>query len=412
MSGEEIEKQINDQGGVIRELKGAKADKAEIDAAVKTLLELKAKYKEVTGKDHVGAGKGSSKKDKKKKKKDADETKDGEPKLTKKQLRILAKEKKAKEAAAKKEAQAKEQMESGKATFGVPPMIQSTGITDRSWTDIRDLSAGTSTWVRAHLMTVRASGRCSFMVLRQGCDTVQAVLFQSKSVPKEMLAFAASITKESVVDVYGKITRPGAEITSTTQGWLELQVEELFVVSKADPILPFQLEDASRSEAQLEEVDEDGTKKYVSVGLDTRLNTRTLDARTPANHAILKIVSGVGMLFREFLQARGFVEVHTPKLIAGASEGGADVFTLDYFGRDACLAQSPQLYKQMASANAGLERVFEIGPVFRAENSNTYRHMTEFTGLDMEMVFHEHYFEVLDVFSDMFIFIFEIIFHF
>ena len=76
------------------------------------------------------------------------------------------------------------------------------------------------------------------------------------------------------------------------------------------------------------------------------------------------------------------MEIHSPKLIGGASEGGSNVFTLDYFGRPACLAQSPQLYKQMACANAGLERVFETGPVFRAENSNTYRHMCEFTGAD------------------------------
>lgn len=86
-------------------------------------------------------------------------------------------------------------------------------------------------------------------------------------------------------------------------------------------------------------------------------------------------------------------EIHSPKLLGGASEGGADVFTVKYFGSEACLAMSPQLYKQMAICS-DFEKVFEIGPVFRAENSFTHRHMCEFTGLDLEMEIKEHYFEV------------------
>lgn len=98
-------------------------------------------------------------------------------------------------------------------------------------------------------------------------------------------------------------------------------------------------------------------------------------------------------LFRESLSSQGFQEIHTPKLIGGSSEGGSNVFTLDYFDRPACLAQSPQLYKQMAIC-ADFEKVFEIGPVFRAEQSFTHRHMCEFTGLDFEMEIKEHYSEV------------------
>lgn len=99
----------------------------------------------------------------------------------------------------------------------------------------------------------------------------------------------------------------------------------------------------------------------------------------------------------------GFIEIHTPKLIGGASEGGANVFTLKYFEQEACLAQSPQLYKQMCLC-ADFKRVFEIGPVFRAENSNTNRHLCEFTGLDMEMEFKDHYFEVLDLIGELMVF--------
>lgn len=98
-------------------------------------------------------------------------------------------------------------------------------------------------------------------------------------------------------------------------------------------------------------------------------------------------------VFRQFLLSEDFVEIHTPKLIAGSSEGGASVFKLDYLGKPACLAQSPQLHKQMAICG-DFGRVFEIGAVFRAEDSFTHRHLCEFTGLDVEMEINEHYFEV------------------
>jgi len=111
-------------------------------------------------------------------------------------------------------------------------------------------------------------------------------------------------------------------------------------------------------------------------------------------------------LFREYLLGQGFIEIHTPKLISGASEGGAQVFSVKYFETTAFLAQSPQLYKQMAVCG-DVERVFEIAPVFRSENSQTHRHMTEFMGLDLEMAFNDHYYEVLDVIDKLFTSIFD-----
>lgn len=106
------------------------------------------------------------------------------------------------------------------------------------------------------------------------------------------------------------------------------------------------------------------------------------------------------------MSARGFVEIHTPKIIPAASEGGANVFTVSYFKGSAYLAQSPQLYKQMAIA-ADFEKVFTIGAVFRAEDSNTHRHLTEFVGLDLEMAFNYHYHEVMLTIGDMFTAIFK-----
>jgi len=113
-----------------------------------------------------------------------------------------------------------------------------------------------------------------------------------------------------------------------------------------------------------------------------------------------KRLSKICQFFREFLIKNNFQEIHTPKLIGTASEGGANVFEVKYFEGKAYLAQSPQLYKQMAVVS-GMPRVFEIGPVFRAEQSNTHRHLTEFTGLDAEMAIHYHYHEALFMWRDL-----------
>ncbi|CAO2194265.1 unnamed protein product [Urochloa humidicola] len=143
------------------------------------------------------------------------------------------------------------------------------------------------------------------------------------------------------------------------------------------------------------ESENQGGKQSPHVGLDTLLNFRPLGLRTLANQAIIMIRSQVKTKFREFLLSKGFVDIDTPKLIGGSSEGGASVFDLLYFGQPSCLAQSPQLHKQMAIIG-GCRRAFEVGPVFRAETSRTHRHLCEFTGLDVEMEIMEHYFEYLD----------------
>lgn len=113
-----------------------------------------------------------------------------------------------------------------------------------------------------------------------------------------------------------------------------------------------------------------------------RLNNRVVDLRTDCSQSIFRIQSGICKLFRNYLDERGFIEIHSPKLQGSATESGASVFEVQYFGRPAFLAQSPQLAKQMCMS-ADFEKVYEVGAVFRAENSNTPRHMTEFTGLDL-----------------------------
>lgn len=202
---------------------------------------------------------------------------------------------------------------------------------------------------------------------------------------------------------------------------MELLIKEVWTLHKSIPRLPFNLDDASNlvenqldeddthkveGEKEEESKDEKGKRKTIVVGQNTRLNNRILDLRIPANQAIMRISGGICRYFRNFLDDRGFTEIHSPKLLGGTSEGGAEVFRLSYFNQPACLAQSPQLYKQMGVI-CDLERVYEIGPVFRAEDSNTPRHLCEFTGLDLEMAFNDHYFEVVDLICELFEYIFE-----
>jgi aspartyl-tRNA synthetase len=227
-----------------------------------------------------------------------------------------------------------------------------------------------------------------------------------------MVNYASKVPRESIIEVKAKVTVPEKPVETCSQK-VELQIQEFWVVNKSAPILPFQIEDASRvvlnqaaeDGAGGEEEAKEGEKKGAVVKQDIRLNNRIIDLRVPTNQAIFKIQSGVCRLYREFMLDNDFIEIHSPKMIGGASEGGANVFTFKYFGQDACLAQSPQLYKQMALCG-DMQRVFEIGPVFRAEDSNTNRHLCEFTGLDMEMEIKEHYFEVLDMLGNLLIYIF------
>lgn len=177
-------------------------------------------------------------------------------------------------------------------------------------------------------------------------------------------------------------------------------MRKLYCINRAIPNLPINIEDASRSETDFKKAEEKG-EQLVRVGQDTRLNYRVLDLRTPANQATFRIQCQVENVFRLFLLSENFVGIHSPKLTPGSSEGGAAVFRLDYKGQPACLAQSPQLYKQMALCG-GFDRVFEVGSVFRAEDSYTHRHLCEFVGLDVEMEIKEHYFEVLTVITTIF----------
>mmetsp|Transcript_6559 Transcript_6559/g.19889 ORF Transcript_6559/g.19889 Transcript_6559/m.19889 type:complete len:579 (-) Transcript_6559:1935-3671(-) len=268
----------------------------------------------------------------------------------------------------------------------------------RTFTRVNELDeskADQQIWVRARLHNLRAVSKNAFLVLRQRSSTAQAILAQTDATPKEMVKWVLkNVTTESVLDIKGTVKL--AEVKSCTQTKVEISVDRLYVVSKAAQPLPFLPDDAARPESE----------EGVHVERNTRLNARMIDLRVMAHQAVFRVQSGICQLFREYLTGQNFVEIHTPKLIGGASEGGADVFQLKYFDQPACLAQSPQLYKQMAICG-DMERVFEVGPVFRAEHSYTHRHLTEFTGLDFEMAINEHYMEIVKLIDRLFTCIFD-----
>ncbi|XP_011630534.1 aspartate--tRNA ligase, cytoplasmic [Pogonomyrmex barbatus] len=284
--------------------------------------------------------------------------------------------------------------------YGQMNMIQSKEkFQDRKFTVIKDLDISLKNqtiWLRGRLHTSRAKGKQCFIVIRQQSYTVQGLVSINEKISKQMIKFISNITKESIIDVMAVVMPVPLKIESCSQKDIEVHLEKIFVVSAAKPQLPLQIEDAARSVGEIDE-----TTLNVRVNQDTRLDNRVLDLRTPANQAIFRVEAGVCKLFRDILTKKGFVEIHTPKIISAASEGGANVFTVSYFKSNAYLAQSPQLYKQMAIA-ADFDKVFTIGAVFRAEDSNTHRHLTEFVGLDLEMAFKYHYHEVMDTIGQMF----------
>jgi len=141
-------------------------------------------------------------------------------------------------------------------------------------------------------------------------------------------------------------------------------------------------------------IDREARKGHERSSIDQRIDYRWIDLRTEKNQLLFKIQTVLVAAMREYLLQKNFMEIHTPKLIGAASESGSDVFEVKYFDRNAYLAQSPQFYKQMAMAS-GFERIFEIGPVFRAEKSFTSKHTTEFSGFDLEFSFIESYQDVM-----------------
>lgn len=212
---------------------------------------------------------------------------------------------------------------------------------------------------------IRDLGGLVFIVLRDIEGFIQITL-PKKVVDAEMFKKAKKINRESVIKVEGVVKKE-----EKAPNGFEIIPKSLEILSESQAPLPLEV-----------------TEK-VPADLDTRLDNRFMDLRRPKVSSIFKIKSEVVEIIREFLYEDGFIEVHTPKIVSTATEGGTELFPISYFEREAFLNQSPQLYKQILMS-AGLEKVFEIGPIFRAEEHNTTRHLNEATSVDIEMSFTDH----------------------
>src|ERR1051326_2648257 len=212
--------------------------------------------------------------------------------------------------------------------------------------------------------TLRVKGTLGFLVLRDRTGTVQFVV--KKDVAPALFDTLSTLTPESVVSITGLV-----QATEKAKAGFEVVPTAATVLNAAATPLPFALWDDK-----------------IETGIDTRLDHRFLDVRGPRSKAIFTIRHKVLEAGTAWLRATGSTEIHTSVLLGASSEGGTDVYKVDYFGRKAFLAQSPQLYKQMMMAT-GFDRVFEVARYFRAEKHNTVRHLNESTAFDLELAFIE-----------------------
>ncbi len=241
----------------------------------------------------------------------------------------------------------------------------------RPFTDIGAADHGKAALLAGWVEDVRNLGGIAFLIIRQRAGTFQATV--KKKGHEALFDSSSKIVRESVVAVRGTV-QPNAQVRN---GW-ELLAEAIDVLSAAAAPLPLPVADK------------------VGAEMDTRFDNRTLDLRKPERRAIFRVRSLVLAALSDHMRREGFVEVATPKLAGAGAEGGATLFQTDYFGRKAYLSQSPQLYKQMLMST-GLDRVFELAPAFRAEPSDTVRHVTEFTSFDAELAWIEHQEDVFRV---------------
>ncbi len=230
-------------------------------------------------------------------------------------------------------------------------------------TYIKDVVPGTCK-VQGFVENFRNKKNMAFIVVKDITGKLQVTIIKEEH--PEMLEMLDSLTIHSVVSFEGEV------------------VASEYVKMGGKEMYPAKMKVESIAEAL--PIKEDSE-------IDVKMDYRWIDLRRDANHLMLKLQTTLTAAMREFLVERNFVEIHTPKLIGAASESGSDVFEVKYFDTKAYLAQSPQFYKQMAMAS-GLERIFETGPVFRAEKSYTNKHATEFTGFDLE-------FSYIDSFEDV-----------
>lgn len=237
--------------------------------------------------------------------------------------------------------------------------------------DILESMAGDRVTLHGVVQRIRRLGWGAFIVLRRFDGLLQCVMGNEGN--EDILDI---LEVEQSVEVTGKVAPAKIKDNSIHPSSVEIQVDSITVISTPAEQPPVDL-----------------SKKLLDLHIDTNLDLRPLSLRHPVERARLKIAEAFAEGFRSSLFSMGFTEIRTPKICSAGAEGGANIFKVDYFGRPAFLAQSPQFYKQMG---VGIyERVFEVGPVFRAEPHQTSRHINEYTSLDFEMGFIQGFEDVM-----------------
>ena len=227
--------------------------------------------------------------------------------------------------------------------------------------------------IQGFIDNIRNLQYVQFIILRDGTGKVQITIEKSEESNKELVEIVDNLTLESTVKIKGKL------------------LDSPKVKLNGMEIIPTNIEVTSISEQELP-ID---IKKKDNTSRETRLDWRFLDLRREDNKLLFECQTYIEHLMREYWLKNDYMEIHTPKISASSAESGAEMFKLDYFGQKACLSQSPQFYKQMAMS-AGFNKVFEIGPVFRAENSHTSYHATEIEMVDCEISWINSYTDVMD----------------
>lgn len=231
--------------------------------------------------------------------------------------------------------------------------------------EIKD-SRETTVLVKGWVHKIRDFGHITFVHLRDKTGIIQLII-DKKEVEKLRLEMCIEVVGDKVEN-------------EKAPGGIEIHVKEITVIGNIYyDKLPFEV---------------NGFKQKAS--LEKLLDFRGLSLRTPKTRAIFKVQNEIADSFRDYLKSQNFSEIHTPKITSSSTEGGSEMFTVDYFGRRALLTQSPQFYKQMM-VGAGFERVFEIGPAYRAELHNTWRHLNEYISLDVEMGFIKDETDIMDI---------------
>ncbi|MCI9148431.1 MAG: aspartate--tRNA(Asn) ligase [Hungatella sp.] len=245
-----------------------------------------------------------------------------------------------------------------------------TGVKETDTLDIRSISEGDydGKAVRLHgqVHNIRRMGEVAFIILRRADGLVQCVYEEGKT------SFdLKNLKEESAVEAAGVAARE-----SRAPHGFEIRLDTVKILSEPAQVLPLAI-----------------NKYKMHTSLEARLGMRPVSLRNVRERARFRIQEGIVRGFRDFLHSRGFTEIHTPKIVARGAEGGSNVFRLDYFNKKAELGQSPQFYKQ--TMVGVFDRVFEVGPVFRAEKHNTTRHLNEYIGLDFEMGYIDGFEDVM-----------------